>query len=191
MRLSAPTSRDDWRLVVVTAIGVLSRPRFALIAVLASVGALTAIAAVTNPNPFLDLVVFGNLPVRARLEVLADLYPLVGVGYSLTQSLSLVTIAALIGIDIAMVSYYVLAYGAGIAGGSGGVVSAVLATLGAGCSACGPTIAAGLLSAVGAGFLLPFGGDGLLVLAIVLVVLSIYWIADGLAAAEAEICPLE
>jgi len=191
MKISAPTTATDWRLMLGTAFGVLSRPPYALVAIVSSVAALTAITIVMSPTLFLDLVVFGDLPVRARIEVLVDLYPLVGVSYSLFQSMLLVTISALIGIDLAMVSYYILVHGAGIAGGSGGLTSAILATLGAGCSACGPTIAAGLVSAIGAGFLLPFGGDELVAIAVVLVVLSIYWIADGLAAAEAGVCPIE
>lgn len=66
--------------------------------------------------------------------------------------------------------------------------------LGAGCAACGPAVLVGLLSLVGAdGALtqLPFEGLKLTALAAVALVLSIFWIAEGMRGGSIRGCPVD
>ena len=66
--------------------------------------------------------------------------------------------------------------------------------LGAGCAACGPAVLVGLLSLVGAAgllTLLPFEGLELTALAALALVLSIFWIADGMRGGMIRGCPVD
>jgi hypothetical protein len=74
------------------------------------------------------------------------------------------------------------------------VTGIVLGTLGAGFASCGSVLLAGLLSLVGAGVvltLLPPDGMAFVFVALVGVVLSIYWFADGLRGGIAAGCPVD
>lgn len=63
----------------------------------------------------------------------------------------------------------------------------------AGCAACGSAVLAGLLSlfgVAGAGTLLPLDGLEFSLLALVALVLSIYWVAEGMRGGEIRGCPV-
>jgi len=189
-----PTRGRDWRLMGRTARLVLTIPTYAVVAAVAGLLGLTLFVATQNLRPVLDLVVGGPLPLDARLTVLLELYPVVGGVYGPLTSTVLVVLAALIGVDVAMVVYHLREHGLSAREGSTSVVGVVLGTLGAGCAACGTAVLAGLLSLFGAAgvvTLLPLDGLELPLLASFVVVLSIYWLADGMRGGEINGCPVD
>jgi len=189
-----PTRARDWRLMGRTARLVLTIPTYALVAVVGAAVGLTLFVATQNLQPILDLVIGGPLSLGGRVTILLGLYPFLGSIYGPVTGLLLLVLAALIGVDVAMVVYHVREHGLSAREGSSGAVGLVLGTLGAGCAACGTAILAGLLSLVGATgvlTLLPLEGQEFSVVAIVVVVLSIYWIADGMRGGEINGCPID
>ena len=193
-RIRLPTRRDDWRLLARTARLVLSVPAYAAVAVVAAVASLTLFVVSQNVALVSDLVVGGSLPLDARLVVLAELYPFVGTSYSPAAGVGLLLVAAAVGVDVAMVVYHLREHRLTVSGSGSGLVGVVLGTLGAGCAACGPAILVGILSLVGATgllTLLPFEGLELTALSLVALVLSMYWLADGMRGGEINGCPVE
>lgn len=96
----------------------------------------------------------------------------------------------------ALYTHWLAAHGEDLSGteSSGGVLGVVLGTLGAGCAACGSAALAGILSLFGAGgllTLLPLDGLEFSVLALVVLLLSIYWVAEGLRGGRVNGCPVE
>jgi hypothetical protein len=173
---------------------VLTIPTYAVVGLVAALVGLTLFVATQNLQVMLDLVIGGPLPLGDRATILLGLYPFVGTIYGPLTGVLLLALAVLIGVDVAMVVYHLREHGLSAREGSSGAVGLVLGTLGAGCAACGTAILAGLLSLVGAtGFLtlLPLEGQEFSVLAIVVVVLSIYWIADGMRGGEINGCPID
>jgi len=70
----------------------------------------------------------------------------------------------------------------------------ILGALGAGCAACGSAVLAGVLSLVGASglaLLLPLDGVEFAALASVALVLSMYWLADGMRGGSIDGCPVD
>jgi FtsH-binding integral membrane protein len=70
----------------------------------------------------------------------------------------------------------------------------VLGTLGAGCAACGSAVLLGLLSLVGVSttlLFLPLDGLEFALGAVVVLTLSIYWLADGMRGGEINGCPVD
>jgi hypothetical protein len=189
-----PTRARDWRLMGRTARLVLTIPTYAAVGLVAALVGLTLFVATQNLQVLLDLVVGGPLPLADRVTVLLGLYPFLGTIYGPVTGVLLLALAVLIGVDVAMVVYHLREHGLSAREGSSGAVGLVLGTLGAGCAACGTAILAGLLSLVGATglvTLLPLEGQEFSVLAIVVVVLSIYWIADGMRGGEINGCPID
>lgn len=189
-----PTSRADWRLTARTARLVLTIPTYALVGVSTAIGALSVFVLTQNPALVSDLVVGGSLPLDARLRILLGLYPFLGTSFSTLTGSAVVLIAALVGVDIAMVVYHFREHGVSARESSGSAVGVVLGTLGAGCAACGSVLLAGLLSLFGASgllLLLPFEGLEFSLLALVPLVLSMYWIADGMRGGEINGCPID
>lgn len=189
-----PSGRDDVRLVGRTARLVLSLPAYALVALLTTLAALTAFAVAQNLTLVTDVVVGGSLPVGTRLSVLLELFPVVGALYSPAQSVVVLAVAALVGVDVAMVVYHLREHGVSARSGGGSLAGVVLGTLGAGCAACGTAVLAGLLSLVGVGgatLLLPFEGLELGVLAALSLLLSMFWLADGMRGGEINGCPID
>jgi hypothetical protein len=128
-----------------------------------------------------------------RATVLVELYPFVGTAYTTLQGAVLVLTAVLVGINMAVATYHVREHSLSVSQGSGSLGGIVLGTLGAGCAACGSAVLAGLLSVAGAsGLLLALPLDGLefSLLAVVALLLSLYWLADGMRGAEIAGCPL-
>jgi hypothetical protein len=70
----------------------------------------------------------------------------------------------------------------------------VLGTLGAGCAACGSAVLAGLLSLVGGSgllLLLPLDGLEFALGSGVVLLLSVFWLADGMRGGEINGCPVD
>jgi hypothetical protein len=192
-----PTTRADLRLVARTARLVLSLPTYALFAALVALGTLSAFVLSQNLALVGDVVVGGSLPLAARLRVLVELYPFVGTSYGPLSGTALLVVAALTGVNLAMVAYHVREHGlsAGGSGGSAGsAAGVVLGALGAGCAACGSAVLAGVLSLVGASglvLLLPLDGAEFAILASVALVLSMYWLAEGMRGGVIGGCPVD
>ena len=188
-----PTRARDWRLMGRTARLVLSGPLYAVVAVLAALAGLTLFVLTQNLEPAL-FALTGDLPLDARLTILQGLYPFLGSIYALPTAIVLVVLAALIGVDVAMVTYHLREHGLSVQESGSGALGLVLGTLGAGCAACGTALLAGLLSLFGAAglvTLLPLEGLEVSLLALVVVVLSIYWLADGMRGGEINGCPVD
>lgn len=193
-RVRLPTRRRDWRLLGRTVRLVLGIPSYALVAVVGSAAGLTLFVAGQNPALVLDLVVGGSLPPAARATILVELYPFVGTSYGPLDGTLLLVVAALVGVDVAMLAYHVREHDLGAREGTAGTAGALLGVLGAGCGACGAVLLSGVLSLVGATgllTLLPLEGLELSLLAAAVLVLSVYWLAEGLRGGEIRGCPVD
>lgn len=189
-----PTRRKDIRLIGRTTRLVLSVPLYAVLAVVVSFVSLTAFTVSQNWGFFTGTVVGGNLPLTNRLVILSEFYPFVGTFYGTAASVAMVVIAVLAGVNIALVTYHFREHEISASGGGGSLVGVVLGLLGAGCAACGSAVLLGVLSLFGAGGLvlaLPFDGLEISLLAVVALLLSTYWIADGMRGGEVAGCPIE
>jgi len=189
-----PTRGRDWRLMGRTARLVLTIPAYAAVASLATVGSLTAFVVSLNIPLVMNLVVGGSLDLAGRLTILTELYPFVGTSFTPPQGLLLIAVALLTGVDIAMAAYHFREHGLDLQQGGAGAAGVVLGTLGAGCAACGSAVLVGLLSLVGVtgGLLfLPLEGLEFALGAVVVLTLSIYWLADGMRGGEINGCPVD
>jgi hypothetical protein len=188
-----PSSTDDWRLMGRTVRLVLSVPAYAVVAVLAAAVGLSLFVFSLN-LPLVELAVTGTLPTSARVTILTRLYPFVGSGFGPVQGGLLVTVAALFGVDVAMVTYHLREHGLSLSGGGGSAVGAVLGALGAGCAACGSALLVGILSLFGVStsvLFLPLDGLEFALLALVALLLSIHWVADGMRGGQVAGCPVD
>jgi hypothetical protein len=189
-----PTTRSDVRLVARTARLVLSLPTYALVASLVSATTLSAFVLSQNLSLVGDVVIGGTLPADARLRILLELYPFVGTSYGLLAGTSLVIVALLTGVNLAMVAYHLREHGLSAGGSGGSAAGVVLGALGAGCAACGSAVLAGVLSLVGASglaLLLPLDGVEFALLATLALVLSMYWLAEGMRGGFIGGCPVD
>lgn len=196
-----PTRTDDWRLMGRTVRLVLGSPAYAALAVAAAVLALSAFAVGQNFE-LARFALTGPLALGDRLTVLLGLFPYLGTNYGPLVEPLLVAVAALSGVDAAMVTFHVREHGLGARerrdanGGAAGGASAVglaLGALGAGCAACGSAVLAGALSlfgAAGAVALLPLDGAEFSLLALAALLLSVFWVADGMRGGEVRGCPI-
>jgi len=194
MSVRLPTRRSDWRLMGRTIRLVLGIPAYAAFAFLAGIIGLSVFVLTQNLTLVGDVIVGGSLPLSNRVAVLIGLYPFLGTSFSIVTGLALLLVAALLGVDLAMVAYHVREHGLSLESGGGSAIGALLGTLGAGCAACGPALLVGLLSLVGAAgalTLLPFEGLELTGLAALALVLSIFWIADGMRGGMIRGCPVD
>jgi hypothetical protein len=188
-----PTRADDWRLMARTARLVVTVPGYGALALAAAFLGLSTFVFSLN----LSLVSFaltGGLDLSGRVGILLGLYPFVGTGFGPAQGLLLLVVSALVGVDVAMVAYHVREHGLTVRQGGSGAAGLVFGTLGAGCAACGSALLAGLLSLVGASgavLLLPLDGLEFALLAAVVLVLSIYWVADGMRGGTVNGCPID
>lgn len=189
-----PTRRVDWRLMGRTVHLVLRVPAYLLLAVVASLAALALFAIPQNWALFVDLVVGGSLPLSARARIVLELLPFVGTSFTLAQGAVLVVAAVLAGVNITLATYHLREHRVSLRAGSGSFGGIVLGTLGAGCAACGTAVLAGLLSLVGAAGILtvlPLDGLEIAILAVAFIVLSIWWLADGMRGGEIAGCPVD
>lgn len=189
-----PTTGSDWRLMGRTAKLVLLAPAYAVLAVVAALVALTLFVTSLNVTLVNDLVIGGPLPFADRLKILVELYPFVGTFFGPLQGALLLFVAVLTGVDVAMAVYHFREHGVSVQEGSASAAGVVLGTLGAGCAACGSAILVGLLSLVGVStslVFLPLDGLEFAVGGIVVLTLSIYWLADGMRGGQVNGCPVD
>lgn len=188
-----PTRARDWRLMARTARLVVTIPLYATIALVAAVLGLTLFVLSQN-LPLAGFLLTGSLPLDSRLVILTEQYPFVGTNYSVLQGLLLVVTAALVGVNVAMVVYHLREHALSAAEGTTSVAGVILGTLGAGCAACGSAVLAGVLSLFGATASLtvfPFDGLEFAALALVALVVSVFWLARGMRGGEINGCPVE
>lgn len=188
-----PTRRDDWRLLARTIRLVLGIPRYAVLGLLAAIAALSLFVFTQNPA-LVSFALQGPLALGDRVDILLGLYPFLGTSFGLATSLVLVLVAALVGADVALVGYHLHEHDLRAAESGGSVVGVFLGVLGAGCAACGSAVLVGVLSLVGAGGLvtaLPLEGLEFSGLAVVALVLSMFWLADGMRGGEIRGCPID
>lgn len=189
-----PTRSRDWRLMGRTARLVLTVPGYAVLGVVTSALALTVFAVSQNFPIFRNLVVGGSLPLENRVRILLELYPFVGGNFPPGGAAALVLVAVLTGVNVAMVVYHFREHRVELREGGGSFVAVVLGTIGAGCAACGSAVLVSILSLVGVTggvTVLPFDGAVFLVLAAVVIVLSIHWLARGMRGGEINGCPVD
>jgi hypothetical protein len=189
-----PTGSDDVRLVGRTVGSVLSVPLYAAVAFVASFVSLLTIVVAQNVTLIRDLVVFGPLPLEARIEIMAFMLPFVGSGTEPLTGIGMLATSLLVGINLSMLAYQLNEYGLSLAHGSGSFTGVVLGTMGAGCAACGAAVASAVLGLVGAAGIvayLPLGGLEFLLAAVIFVPLSTYWLVTGIQYGEDEACPVD
>jgi hypothetical protein len=193
VRERLPTSGDDWRLMGRTARLVLTIPGYAALAALAWAGALALFVFAQNVS-LVSFALGGGLGLDARVAILVGLFPFVGTAYGSLSGGVLILVAGLVAVDVTMAVYHFREHRVSVEQGGGSAVGVLLGTLGAGCAACGTAILAGLLSLFGAAgllTLLPLDGLEFSLLAAVALVLSIFWLADGMRGGEINGCPVE
>jgi len=188
-----PTRSADWRLMGRTARLVVTAPTYAVVALVGAVLALTAFVASLNVTLVADTL---SLPIgtAAKVETLLSLYPFVGSAYTAVQGGLLVVVALALGVNLAMLAYHFREHGFSLQQSGGSVAGAVLGALGAGCAACGSAILLGILSLLGIStslLWLPLDGLEFAVLALAVVLLSTYWLADGMRGGEINGCPID
>lgn len=189
-----PTGADDLRLMARTVRLVVSVPVYAFIGIVAGFVAVTGFVLTQNLSLVTDTVIGSSLPVSNRLVILSEIYPFVGNFYSTPAAVAMSVLAVLVGVNIALVTYHFREHEVSASGSGGSVMGIGLGVLGAGCAACGSALLFGLLSLFGAGslvFLLPFDGLEVTVLAATALLLSTYWIAEGMRGGKVEGCPID
>jgi hypothetical protein len=187
-----PTRRRDWRLVARTVRLVLGIPAYAALAVVLGAVALSVFTLSQNLS-VLGFALSGTVSAGAAVGILLDQFPVLGPRYDLVTGSALVLIAAMVGVNLALVTYHVREHGLSAEGSGGSAVGVFLGLLGAGCAACGSAILVGVLSLVGAAGLataLPLDGLEFSGLAVVILFLSTYWLADGMRGGEIRGCPV-
>lgn len=195
--LSLPTSKRDWTLLVTTVRTVVSKPAYALVALVSAIVGLTTFVASQNFQAVTFAIVDAGdlgLPMENRLEILLQQYPFVGPVFDTPTSALLVVASALFGVNISLLVYHLRRDRVTIRDGSGSALGIVFGTLGAGCAACGTVVLAAVLSLFGLGgaaTLLPFEGLEFAALALATLILSIYWLADGMRGATVDGCPID
>lgn len=195
MSISVPTDADDLRILGRTLRLVLTMPLYATIAVIGSFVFLTVMAVREHWSLFNQHILGSTpLPPAAQVELFLGFYPLYGGGFDFGVAISLVVIALLTGVNVALLTYHVREYDLSASGGGGSAFGVAIGVLGAGCAACGSTLLLGILTLVGAGGILsvlPYHGLEFTFLAIPVLLLSSYWIADGMRGGEVNGCPID
>ena len=187
-----PTRARDWRLMARTVRLVVTIPIYTVLALVASLVGLTLFVLSQN-LPLAGFLLSGALPLGSRLVILVEQYPFVGTNYGTLQGVLLVVTALLIGINAAMVVYHFREHALSAAQGTTSAAGVLLGTIGAGCAACGSAVLAGVLSLFGVTAsltVLPFEGLEFAALALVALVLSVFWLARGMRGGEINGCPV-
>lgn len=194
MGIRLPTGRQDIRLMLRTVRLVLSIPTYAAFAIVVAWVSLTAFSLTQNLTLVTDLIIGGSLPLSERLILIREQYPFLGTNYSVINGTALVGVVALIGANLALVLYHFLEHDLSASGSGGSMVGVALGLVGAGCAACGSALLLGVLSLFGASGLLlvlPLGGLELSLLAVGALLLSTYWLADGMRGGRIQGCPID
>ena len=93
-----------------------------------------------------------------------------------------------------MVTYHLREHGVSLSGGGGSALGAILGALGAGCAACDSALLVGVLSLFGVSaslLFLPLDGLEFALLALVALLLSMFWVADGMRGGRVAGCPVD
>ena len=188
-----PTRGRDWRLMARTARLVVTMPLYASVAAVAAVAGLTLFVLSQN-LPLVSFLLSGSLGLESRLVILSQQYPFIGTNYDAIQGVLLLVTAGLIGVNTAMLVYHLREHALSAAQGTTSVAGVVLGTLGAGCAACGSAVLAGVLSLFGATAslaFLPLDGLEFALIALLALVLSVFWLARGMRGGEINGCPVD
>jgi hypothetical protein len=172
---------------------VLSVPGYALLAGIVAVATLALFVFSLN-LPLVGYAVTGDLAATARIRLLVAQFPFVGPSFTAAQGLLLVGVATLTGVDVTMAVYHFREHGISVREGGSSAAGVVLGTLGAGCAACGSAVLAGLFSLVGGSgllLLLPLDGLEFALGSGVVLLLSVFWLADGMRGGEINGCPVD
>jgi len=173
---------------------VLSIPTYAVGAIGVAWVSLTLFTLSQNLTLTTDLIIGGSLPLADRLVLIIEQYPFVGTNYSVVDGLAVLIVVALTGINLALVVYHFREHDLSVSSSGGSMVGVVLGVAGAGCAACGSAVLIGILSlfgASGAVLLLPLGGLEISILAVVALLLSTYWVAEGMRGGRIGGCPVD
>lgn len=192
--ISLPTDRADWRLLGRTVRLVLGHPTYAVLAVVVGLLAAIGMSVTGNLRFVLRVLLSDNLGIGFKVEFLVAMLPFFGPQFDVAHGLAIYAIATLTGANVALLAYHLLEHEVSVEGSGGSAAGVVFGTLGAGCAACGPGILAGIVGLVGgAGVLanLPFEGLEFSMLAVVVLVLSMYWLAVGMRGGEIRGCPVD
>lgn len=188
-----PTRARDWRLMARTVRLVVTIPLYTILALVASLVGLTLFVLSQN-LPLAGFLLSDALPLGSRFVILTEQYPFLGTNYGALQGVLLVVTALLIGVNAAMVVYHLREHALSAAQGTTSAAGVLLGTIGAGCAACGSAVLAGVLSLFGVTAsltVLPFEGLEFAALALVALVLSVFWLARGMRGGEINGCPVE
>ncbi len=192
--VSVPRNVDDVRLVFRTIRLVVSQPLYALLAVVGFVIGLSVFVLPQNVSLLETIVFNGTIPLENRLRILVNLYPYIGSAFSPLNEALLGVSGVLFGINTSMLVYHLRRERVSFKTGGGSVIGMLLGTMGAGCAACGAavvTAAFSLFGATGLLAMLPLEGNEFTVLSLLALVLSIYWLADGMRGNEIDGCPVD
>ncbi|AGN01822.1 hypothetical protein L593_09385 [Salinarchaeum sp. Harcht-Bsk1] len=192
--ISLPTSRSDWRLLGRTIRLVLGHPSYLVFAIVVTTAVAILISVTQNLRFVVEVLLSDSLGLGFKVEFLTAMLPFLGPQYDATHGVLIYAVAGLTGANVALLAYHLLEHDLSVEGGGGSAAGVVLGTLGAGCAACGPGILAGIVGIVGgAGLLanLPYEGLEFSMLAVVVLVLSMYWLADGMRGGEIRGCPVD
>lgn len=193
-RLSLPTAARDWRRIAWAVRHVLGSPRWLGLAIVATLGSLALFVAFDRPVYVRTVVFGGSLSPFDRIRALAGLLPTVTHATDVLRAVLVYLTAGVVGTNVALLGYQLAHDRVSVQEGSGSVVGVVLGTLGAGCASCGLAVVASALSLTGvaAGLTaLPLDGVEFLLIAFGVAVLSLHWVAVGLAGADVEGCPVD
>jgi hypothetical protein len=172
---------------------VVTMPLYAIVAAVAAVAGLTLFVLSQN-LPLVSFLLSGSLGLESRLVILSQQYPFIGTNYDAIQGVLLLVTAGLIGVNTAMLVYHLREHALSAAQGTTSVAGVVLGTLGAGCAACGSAVLAGVLSlfsATASLAFLPLDGLEFALIALLALVLSVFWLARGMRGGEINGCPVD
>lgn len=178
-----PNTAADWRRMGRTARVVLTVPRYAVLALTSAAVVLSVVVVAVN-LPVVDLALTGTLPTSARTTMLLRLYPFVGSGFGSLAAILALAVAAVFGVAIAMNTSYWRRRGTQDSSIPASRFGRSLLAIGAGCAACASTLVVGVLSLLGVpwvALVLPFDGLEFALLAVLPLLLSIHWAAEGLS----------
>ncbi|PSQ15871.1 hypothetical protein BRD00_12715 [Halobacteriales archaeon QS_8_69_26] len=192
--LPIPTGRGDVLRTAGRVREVLAKPRWAALAVLAGVSAVTVFVSFDRPVYVRNVVLGGGLSPLGRARALIAVFPSLAPGDDPLRAALLYLTAGAVGTNVSLLGYHLRHDRTTVREGSGSLVGVALGTLGAGCASCGVAVGASVLSLTGvtAGLAgLPFEGLEFLVLALVVTLLSTHWVAAGLESGRVEGCPVD
>lgn len=189
-----PRSTSDVKRIARVLRLVFSIPRYAVLTVLTTPVMLAAFVVPRNLQLFLTTATSPG-GVGEKVGVFASLLPSpTGVSYSIETTILLYLAAAFVSVNLVLTFYHFREHDLTARDGASNTAGAVLGALGAGCASCGSALLAGVLSLLGIGGLvtaLPLEGGEVLIIAVIVSVFSMHWIAEGLRGGVVNGCPIE